>query len=89
MVLSHHGRFRTCMPDVSDDLPAADLGGGVLMGGVSINMTSDTHRKMFLWLYRDHGLFILAYLEALLRAAGIRTGRSEAAEGGLQLGAAQ
>ena len=89
MVLSHHGRFCTCILDVSDELPAADLGGGVLMGGVHINMTSDTHRKMFLRLYRDHGSFILAYLEALLRVADIRTCRSEAAEGGLQLGAAQ
>ena len=82
LVLSHHGRFRTSIPDVSDEIPAADLGGGVLMGGVRVNVTSGTHRKMFLRLYRDHGPFILAYLEALLRIADIRTSRSEAAEGG-------
>ena len=88
LVLSHHGRFRTSIPDVSDELPATDLGGGALMGGVRINVTSDTHRKMFLRLYRDHGPFVLAYLEALLRVADIRTSRSEAGEGGQRSGSA-
>ena len=81
LVLSHHGRFRTRIPDVSDALPAADLGGGILADGVDVNVKSGAHRKMFLWLYETYGPFLLSYLEALLRVADMRASRLDTGEG--------
>ena len=81
LVLSHHGRFRTRIPDVSDAIPAADLGGGILADGVDVNVKSSAHRKMFLWLYETYGPFLLSYLEALLRVADMRASRFDTGEG--------
>ena len=80
LVLSHHGRFRTRIPDVSDAIPAADLGGGILADGVDVNVKSGAHRKMFLWLYETYGPFLLSYLEALLRVADMRASRLDTVE---------
>ena len=81
LVLSHHGRFRTRIPNVSDAIPAADLGGGILADGMDVNVKSGAHRKMFLWLYETYGPFLLSYLEALLRVADMRAGRLDTGEG--------
>ena len=80
LVLSHHGRFRTKIPDVLDAIPAADLGGGMLADGVDVNVKSSAHRKMFLWLYETYGPFLLSYLEALLRVADMRASRFDTVE---------
>ena len=80
LVLSHHGRFRTRIPDVSDSIPATDLGGGILADGVDVNVKSCAHRKMFLWLYETYGPFLLSYLEALLRVADMRASRLDTVE---------
>ena len=80
LVLSHHGRFRTRIPDVADSIPAADLGGGILTDGMDVNVKSGDHRKMFLWLYETYGPFLLSYLEALLRVADMRAGRLDTGE---------
>ncbi len=81
LVLSHHGRFRTRIPDVSDAIPAADLGGGIHADDMDVNVKSSAHRKMFLWLYETYGPFLLSYLEALLRVADIRASRLDTGEG--------
>ena len=86
LVLSHHGRFRTRIPDVSDTIPATDLGDGFHTADIHFDIDSKTHRSIFLGLYRDHGPFILSYLEALLRVADMRTSRIETGEGGFRNG---
>ena len=77
LVMSHHGRFRTHIPDIIDKLPTTDLGGGIIQNEINIELTGQKYRNMFVGLYKQHGPFILAYLEALLRVADIRTSRQE------------
>ena len=77
LVISHHGRFRTSIPDIVDKIPATNLGGGIIKDEINIDVTGEKYRKMFAGLYKNHGPFILAYLEALLRVADIRTSMQE------------
>ncbi len=72
LIMSHHGRFYFSIPKVSDRLPKTDVGGGIIVGDTSFEMTQDKWGAIFDQLYRTHGPFVLAYLEAVLRVADMR-----------------
>ncbi len=69
LVMSHHGRFRSDIPDTTGSLPRTDLGDGMVADEVSFMVTSEGWRKTFGGLYRRYGPFLLSYYEALLRTA--------------------
>ena len=80
LVITHHGNFRTFMPDVNDFLPSTDLGDGIVTKDVNINVKGSEYKNQFNALYEEYGPFKLGYLESILRAADIRTSKIDTGE---------
>ena len=73
LVMAHHGRYRTGIQDIKDSLPVTDLGGKIIKDKIDIDLSAQKYGSMVAKLYKNHGPYILAYLEALLRVADIRS----------------
>lgn len=69
LIMTHHGRFRSGMPDAAGSVPGADLGGGIITGYVSFAVTSSRWEVILDGVYRRYGPFLLSYYEAILRVA--------------------
>lgn len=67
LIMSHHGKFRSGIPDVTDELPKTDLGGGIVTDDVSFVVTSERWKDVSGGVYKKHGPFLLSYYEAILR----------------------
>ena len=80
LVISHHGRFRTSIPDINDFLPSTDLGDGIIAKSVNISLKDTEYKSKFNALYEEYGPFKLGYLESMLRVADIRISKIESGE---------
>ena len=79
LVLTHHGRFRTSLPDDNNIyyIPKTDFGNSVYLDEITISIKQYSE---FQKLYDYLGPFKLAYLEGLVRISDIRVSREETGE---------